>query len=218
MKKKKKSAFTKKKNKPVITKAKIKQKPASKKVTVEKPMKRGKKAKNYVRKITKAARSGASYIKRKTSKIRSQKTDIKSVATMAGLGVAGAIIAAFVANKLPIKDKRIQAALPIVAGIGATLSSIGKNKILQPVLAGMIISGGVSMVRQFVPGLATMAGEDDDSELYEYMGALEDFSGTEEITDDYVSDSDSFGQELDDVDEYMGEESGSEVWINNTDI
>jgi hypothetical protein len=198
-------------------------KKAVQKITIQrkvpKIMAKIKSSKNITRKISKIARSGASYVKRSAKRIKGTKHDMKSIAIASSLGVAGAIIAAFIANKLPIKDARIKAGLPLVAGIAASMTKFGSQKMLQPVIAGAIIGGGVSLVRQFVPGLATMAGEDDFDYPDAYMGGIEDFSGVTEIGYNNIGATDSFGADLDDQDDFdasnMGDES--EVWATTAD-
>jgi len=199
-----------------------KRKSVGKKITIKKESSIMAKAptKRKRNRIAKAITKATSYGRRAKKHFGGTKHDIKTVAVSAGLGVMGAIIAAFVANKLPIKDKRIQAAVPLLAGIGATVSKLGTNKMLQPVLAGMIIGGGVSMVRQFVPGLATMAGEEDYSEYLPdnaYAG-IEDFSGVAEITDRNISGVDDFGSDLEnEFDSNIGDDE-NEMWATTQNI
>lgn len=202
---------------------KITRKSAPKKQPTKKEMPTMKKAKSKKRNrvaaaITRATRSAPARIKRAARRVSGTKQDMKTIATNAGLGVIGAIIASFVANKLPIKDARIKSALPLIAGIGAAMTKIGSSKMAQPIIAGAIIGGGVSMVRQFVPGLATLAGEDDDIYPDSIMGGLEDFSGVQEIGYNNISDSEidsPFGDDSE-IEDYSGDET--EIWATQMDV
>lgn len=75
--------------------------------------------------------------------------------------VAGGVVAGAVANKLPIADNRIKAALPVVAGI-LLAGTIGKkNSMMRELGAGMAVIGSIGLIKQLMPNVPVLAGEDE---------------------------------------------------------
>lgn len=88
------------------------------------------------------------------------KLNIKHIAINTVSAVGGAIVGSMLANKLPV-DNRIKAIIPIVAGIILSGSKFGrKSSMVQAVSAGLVTIGGVSLVRNLVPSLPMLAGEE----------------------------------------------------------
>lgn len=77
------------------------------------------------------------------------------------LAVGGGIAAGVLANKLPITDARIKAAAPIAAGIllAATLGK--KNQMINGFATGMVVLGGVALLKQLAPNVPMLAGEQE---------------------------------------------------------
>jgi hypothetical protein len=103
------------------------------------------------------------------------KSDLLKPLINSGVAVAGGIAGSFVVNKLPIGNAKIKAALPLV---------IGKNPMIQAVGTGMMVVGGLALVRQFVPTIPLLAGEDEVSLIDTsidptLLGAPVDLMGTE---------------------------------------
>lgn len=77
------------------------------------------------------------------------------------VGIGGGLLAAFVANKLPVADVRIKALAPLAASIilAATLGK--RNKMAAQLATGMFVIGGVSAIRNFFPNVPMLAGEEE---------------------------------------------------------
>lgn len=92
--------------------------------------------------------------------VEGSKLNIKAVVINTVSAVGGAIVGSMLANKLPV-DNRIKAIIPIVAGIILSGSKFGrKSAMVQAVSAGLITIGGVSLVRNLIPSLPMLAGEE----------------------------------------------------------
>lgn len=90
------------------------------------------------------------------------KTDIVKPIVNTAIAVGGGVAGSIIANKLPIADSRIKAALPLGLGIALGMSKIGrKNKMAEAAATGMMIVGGLALLRQFAPTLPLLAGEND---------------------------------------------------------
>lgn len=113
--------------------------------------------------------SGVTMARRKTAKAASavgrkasafmKQSDATNMLKNAGLAIAGGIGAGFLANKLPITDKRVKSALPIVAGIVLSGTLGSKNKMVKGVAEGMVILGAVSLFKQLAPNVPFLAGD-----------------------------------------------------------
>lgn len=150
---------------------------------------------------------------KKVSRKRSgtKKRNMKDVLMIAGLGIVGSIGAGLVAGKLTfIPDARIRAALPLAGGLYVLTSKMGNNKNLAALATGIMIAGGIGLVKQFKPDLVQIAGEDYEEypQLVDYSGEEVDFSGVEDFGEDSdFSGVEDFGEDEDEEDEiYQGEE------------
>jgi hypothetical protein len=86
----------------------------------------------------------------------------------AGMIAAGGIGAAMVAKFVPIKNAKIKAAVPLVLGVGIGLTKFGKKPVISKLATGVAAMGILALVKQFVPTIPTLAGDDSD----ELMGYL----------------------------------------------
>lgn len=123
----------------------------------------GKKRRKISRKRHVSRRRGVSLM---AGKIGST-AGIAEVMIDGGLGVAGAIGGSLLSNMAPIADPRIKAALPLVAGIAIGMTNLSKKKQIAAMASGMIIIGGVSLVKQFFPNIPLLAGEEEYEEIPE---------------------------------------------------
>lgn len=90
-----------------------------------------------------------------------------------GLTMGGGIAAGLIANKLPIKDPRFKAALPIAAGV-LIASTVGrKNVMIKSVATGMAVLGAVALFKQMAPQIPMLAGEvsPDQNNLLSYQNS-----------------------------------------------
>lgn len=105
------------------------------------------------RKKTSPARRGLSGIK---GKAKGMIPVVKDVA----LAVAGGVAAGAIANKLPIADNRLKAAAPVVAGILLAGVMGKKNAMFREVGTGMAVIGAIGLIKQLMPNVPVLAGED----------------------------------------------------------
>lgn len=115
----------------------------------------------------------------------------KDILMEAGTAVAGGIAAGFIANKLPIADARIKAAMPIVGGMAIAATIGKKNKIARGIGTGMVVLGTVSIIKQFAPNIPMLAGEDElmlipDYGALPYAGEMVDL-GEDEYDDESIA-------------------------------
>jgi hypothetical protein len=121
-----------------------------------KPMARRKSSKAVAKTTTKRRRSSGrgNFIK---GKAKGMIPIVKDVAIAVGGGVAGGVLA----NKLPIANPKIKAALPLVAGI-LLASTLGqKKRIMHELGTGMAVIGAIALLKQFAPNIPMLAGEDE---------------------------------------------------------
>lgn len=119
--------------------------------------------------------SSAKTIYKRARKYASSKADIQSTLISTALGVGGAVAAGMLANRVPIADPRLKAAVPLAAGVLLTTTKLGSNKNFQAAAAGMMIMGGLSLLKQFQPNLVTLAGEEETLYLPDYAAGQEDY-------------------------------------------
>lgn len=99
--------------------------------------------------------------------------------TLLGTG-AGAIAPLYVANKLmPNTNPLIISAVSIAAGLFLP-AMMPKNKIVEKVGNGLIAAGEILAVRKFAPGIAGIAGVDEDNSTVSAIAAQE------QITNEYL--------------------------------
>ena len=77
-----------------------------------------------------------------------------------GIALAAAIAGSMGANKIPVANSKIKAAIPLVAGLGLGMSKYGRKPKIMAAAIGLSIAGGLALVNQFKPGLTTLAGDD----------------------------------------------------------
>ncbi len=106
------------------------------------------KAKSTVKKYSGAARG---FLK---------KAGMQKSITDAATAVAGGVLAGLLVNKIPVKDARIKALLPIIAGIGIAGTIGTKNAMVKGVSNGMIILGTVALFKKLAPNVPMLAGEE----------------------------------------------------------
>lgn len=92
--------------------------------------------------------------------------DVTTAAQDIGLTLVGAIIGSILSGKIPIKDPRIRAAIPTIAGI--ILSPSIKQPLLKHIVGGVAVGGGISLVRSLAPQLGL-------------AGIIEEIQGAEEL-------------------------------------
>lgn len=144
------------------------------------------------------------------------------------MSAAGAIGGGFIANMIPLPDPRMKAALPLAMGVGLSMTKFGQQKQFQPMIAGLLTVGTLSLIKQFAPQIPMLAGEEDmitDDEALDLLGLDEeddlDLLGQEDIEDE---DLDLLGitAEEGDLDELTGDsvEIGEEDedFITSADI
>jgi len=110
------------------------------------------------------AKKGGIMEKKKRSTKKQQpggKSGVMDTVMLALYGLASGIGLSIVANKLPISDARVKAALPIAGGFGILAIPEGKPDIKAAAAVGSMIIGGLSMVRAVAPTIPMLAGEDD---------------------------------------------------------
>jgi hypothetical protein len=105
---------------------------------------------------------------------------IKTAQT-AVLALAGGIASGFIANQIPVEDTRIKAAIPIGGGLMLAAFAGTKNHMAMGFALGMMVLGGVSLVKQLAPQLPMLAGEQYMAMPYpqydKYMGKTVAFAG-----------------------------------------
>lgn len=112
------------------------------------------------------------------------KIDVVKPLINTGIAVAGGVAGSFAANKFPIADAKIKAAIPVALGLALGLTKIGrKNAMVQAAATGMMVAGGLALLRQFAPTLPLLAGENEvdmvtDSQVNALLGAPVDLMGT----------------------------------------
>jgi len=80
---------------------------------------------------------------------------------IAGLTV-GAILTSALASKIPLANAKIKALIPIAAGlILAKMPKIKSNELLSNGCKGAIVAGALGLIRQMVPSLPLLAGDDE---------------------------------------------------------
>jgi hypothetical protein len=86
------------------------------------------------------------------------------------LAVGGGVIAGIAANKLPIPNPKMKAAAPFVAGLALAMTIGRKNELAHHFATGMMVLGGVALVRAFAPNVPLLAGEEELSVMPSMLG------------------------------------------------
>lgn len=203
-----------------------------KKVARKKPVKRKsvkktvrKKVKSIKRKVVRAvAKRKKSYKKKAGKAIRriASSKGMQDTLMKGGGVVAGAVGAGVMANYVPIKDPRIKAIMPIVAGLLLSNVKMFKGKMGQAMTLGMVAAGGLAIVKQFAPQVPVLAGEAD---LVDYLTPEEQeaamlgyYPEDEEDDENYLGA--SIEDDVDGALEGESEEIGDdeEDWIDTSDL
>lgn len=191
-------AATKKKTGKKVSKKKVSRKRVAKKNPVKKV---NPKPKRKAAKMPKKKRSYKKKRRRGNPGNPGGRGKMTDVLIQGAAGIGGAIGAGVVANMIPIKDLRIKSLIPIAAAVLLASTKMGRTKMMQGVITGMTVAGGLSLVRQFVPNLPLLAGEEDD--LLDYIPPEDEEAAMLGYTDDLDED---FGQDdLDELSELDGE-------------
>jgi hypothetical protein len=138
-------------------KTKPRKKSSSRVLTIKenKPMARRKSSKAVAKTTTRRKSSGrANFLK---GKAKGMIPIMKDVAVAVGGGVAGGVLA----NKLPIANPKLKAAIPLVAGIVLAATLGQKKRSMHELGTGMAVIGAIALLRQFAPNIPMLAGEDD---------------------------------------------------------
>lgn len=125
-----------------------------------------------------------------------KKANMVGAVKQAAIAIGGGILAGVVANKLPIKDARIKAAAPAVAGMGLLLTMGQKNPIVRDLATGMMVLGGVAAIRAAFPNVPLLAGEDEVVLSPEMIGYDPDYSDIMGVENFGVEDFGADGQEV----------------------
>lgn len=139
---------------------------------------------------------------------------MKTVQEAAGV-VGGAVGAGVLANMVPLPDPRMKAIIPLAAGILLATTKMGRTVLVKNMALGMMAAGGLAVVRQFMPNVPLLAGEDDmyldyvpdDQERRAMLGQEDDLLlGQDEQDIDEALDGDS---------ELLGTQAllGEEKWL-----
>ncbi len=90
---------------------------------------------------------------------RGAKSFAPTIKTVA-LSVGGAVAAGAIANKLPLTNAKLKAATPLLAGI-VLAGLLGKrNTMIKEIGTGMAVVGAMSLLKQYMPNVPVLAGED----------------------------------------------------------
>jgi len=89
------------------------------------------------------------------------KKDIMSILMSAGGAVAGGIGSSYVVNMIPNLSPKVKAALPLVGGVALSMTRMASKPLVKSLALGMMVTGGLALVRQFMPTLPLLAGEDE---------------------------------------------------------
>lgn len=140
------------------------------------------------------------------------------------IAVAGGILAGVVANKAPIKNEKLKAALPMLAGAGVAFMGIKKkNAMMRQLGTGMMVLGAVASVRKMFPAIPLLAGEDENNMMIpgydqgqlEYQGDPTDLGYYDEETGELLGSMESLGEDDDDG---FGEDELDEIHMTPATI
>lgn len=90
-----------------------------------------------------------------------------------GVAVGGALLGSMLANKLPASvNPKLKAGAPVLLGLLLGMSKFARNNtMIKGAAEGMVIAGGLSLVRQMFPTAPLLAGENEVGLLDSaYMG------------------------------------------------
>ena len=142
------------------------------------------------------------------------------------IAVAGGVIAGVIANKVPIKNEKLKAATPILAGLGVSFMGIKKrNPLIRNLGTGMMVLGAVALTRKMLPSVPLLAGEDENTlMLPEYIAAQQanQVAGELEYMGDDDDDLEVMGDMIDlgddDIEDMLGDDELDEVHLTPANI
>lgn len=142
------------------------------------------------------------------------------------IAVAGGVIAGVVANKVPIKNEKLKAAAPILAGLGVSFMGIKKrNPLIRNLGTGMMVLGAVALTRKMLPSVPLLAGEDENTlMLPEYIAAQQaaQVAGELEYMGDDDDDLEVMGDPIDlgddDIEDMLGDDELDEIHLTPANI
>ena len=142
------------------------------------------------------------------------------------IAVAGGVIAGVVANKVPIKNDKLKAAAPIIAGAGVAFMGIKKrNPLIRQLGTGMMVLGAVALTRKMLPNVPLLAGEDEDTLALPGYVAAQQAAMAGEL--EYMGDNDEDGLEFmgdpidlgdDDIEDMLGDDELDEIHLTPANI
>jgi len=91
------------------------------------------------------------------------KKDIMSILMQAGGAVAGGIGSSYLVNMIPNIDPKLKAAIPLAGGVALSMTKMANKPLIKALALGMMVTGGLALVRQFMPTIPLLAGEDEVS-------------------------------------------------------
>lgn len=138
------------------------------------------------------------------------KQDIKHTLMTIGGGVGGAVIGAAVASKIPV-DAKIKPIIPLIGGLVLPMV-FKRNRIVNALSVGMAIAGAMALVKQHVPQIPVLAGDDEtdvarrlmlgEASPTNLLGVTENIAGEDLLgVTDNIAGEDLLGEDL------LGEES-----------
>lgn len=169
---KKGGATTKKKRKPVAKKSKVSaSRPAKKKV-----IRKG--ATTMAKKKISSSSGDAKKTRRRRRSFGSGGGGVMKHVQGAAIAIGGGVVSSMIANKLPIPNPIAKAAVPLAIGAGLIMT-IGKKKpMVSQMATGMMVLGGLAMIRAAAPNIPLLAGEEEVVVTPEMLGYNdEDISG-----------------------------------------
>jgi hypothetical protein len=124
------------------------------------------KAKTRTRTVTKTV----------TKRVKPKALKAQQLVVQGLTGVVGAIAAGAVASRVPVKDPKLKAALPMALGAALVAAKqTRKNPMVRNAAIGAIVAGGLATAKQLAPDLPLLAGEDS------YMDELDYFPTGQEL-------------------------------------
>jgi hypothetical protein len=105
------------------------------------------------------------------------------------VSTASAIGGTMLLSKIPVQNTKVKATLPLIAGILVGAMARGKNAaVMNNVSNGLLIAGGLAVVKQFVPQFA-LSGENEMYRQNSMLGVNTDLLGINtDVVDDYSTD------------------------------
>lgn len=118
---------------------------------------------------------------------------IQTMVMDTGVSTAGAIGVSVLASKIPVKNPKVKAFIPLIIGIVAEGFAKGRNaRIIGNAALGARVAGGLALLKQFAPNSFALAGENEMYNQYideqgrpqsllglpaDYMGIPTDYMG-----------------------------------------